>query len=37
MVRITKVTPKYSIAELVSGEAPKRNDVLRPQERGANP
>lgn len=37
IVRIKSVTPKYSIAELVSGEAPKRNDILRPQERGANP
>ena len=37
IVRITNVTPKYSIAEVVSGEAPKRNDILRPQERGANP
>jgi len=36
-VRIKKVTPKYSIAELVSGEAPKRNDILRPPEIGANP
>ncbi|HYS53344.1 MAG TPA: CsgG/HfaB family protein [Thermoanaerobaculia bacterium] len=37
VVRITNVTPKYSIAELVSGESPKRNDILRPQQRGANP
>ncbi len=36
-VRIKTVTPKYSIAQLVSGEAPKRNDILRPQERGSNP
>jgi curli biogenesis system outer membrane secretion channel CsgG len=37
VVRIKTVTPKYSIAELVSGEAPKRNDILRPETRGANP
>jgi curli biogenesis system outer membrane secretion channel CsgG len=37
IVRIKTVTPKYSIAEVVSGDAPKRNDIVRPENRGANP
>ncbi len=37
MVRVKKVAPKYAIAELVSGDAPKRNDIVRSQEKGENP
>jgi curli biogenesis system outer membrane secretion channel CsgG len=37
LVRVKTVTPKYAIAELVSGEKPKRNDIVRPQEKGINP
>lgn len=37
VVRVTRVAPKYAIAELVSGEAPKRNDIVRSQEKGENP
>ena len=37
VVRIKKVAAKYAIAELVSGEAPKRNDIVRAQEKGENP
>jgi hypothetical protein len=32
IVRIKSVAPKYAIAELVSGEAPKRNDIVRPEK-----
>ena len=37
IVRIKRVAPKYAIAELVSGEAPKRNDIVRSEEKGENP
>lgn len=29
VVRVKKVAPKYAVAELVSGEAAKRNDIVR--------
>ena len=29
IVRVKKVAPKYAVAELVSGEAAKRNDIVR--------
>jgi hypothetical protein len=32
VVRIKTVTPKYGVGELVSGEMPKRNDVVRPEK-----
>lgn len=37
VVRVKSVAPKYAVAELVSGEAAKRNDIVRSQEKGANP
>lgn len=37
VVRVKTVTPKYAIAELVSGEKPKRNDIVRPESTGINP
>jgi len=35
IVRVKSVAPKYAVAELVSGEAAKRNDIVRTG--GANP
>ena len=35
IVRVKSVAPKYAVAELVSGEAAKRNDLVRTG--GANP
>jgi curli biogenesis system outer membrane secretion channel CsgG len=35
VVRVKSVAPKYAVAELVSGEAAKRNDIVRTG--GANP
>jgi curli biogenesis system outer membrane secretion channel CsgG len=37
IVRVKKVAAKYAIAELVSGESPKRNDIVRSQAKGENP
>jgi hypothetical protein len=37
VVRVKSVAPKYAVAELVSGEAAKRNDIVRTQDKGANP
>lgn len=37
VVRVKKVAPKYAIAEVVSGESAKRNDIVRSQEKGENP
>jgi len=36
-LKITSVRPKYSVGEVVSGETPKRNDIVRPQSSGENP
>jgi curli biogenesis system outer membrane secretion channel CsgG len=37
VVLVKVVRPKYAVAELVSGEAPQRNDIARPEKQGANP
>jgi Curli production assembly/transport component CsgG/Flagellar assembly protein T, C-terminal domain len=37
VVRVKSVAPKYAVAELVSGESAKRNDIVRTQEKGENP
>jgi curli biogenesis system outer membrane secretion channel CsgG len=36
MVRISEVKPKYCVAELLQGEGPQRNDIVRPVAMGAN-
>lgn len=36
-LRVMSVKPKYSVAEVVSGESPKRNDAVRPETSGENP
>jgi curli biogenesis system outer membrane secretion channel CsgG len=37
VVLIKIVRPKYSVGELVSGEVPQRNDIVRAEKQGANP
>jgi curli biogenesis system outer membrane secretion channel CsgG len=37
VLRIKTVRPKYAVAELVSGELPQRNDVVRSEKQGVNP
>jgi curli biogenesis system outer membrane secretion channel CsgG len=36
-VRVASVKPRYSVAELLSGEAAQPNDIVRPAGAGANP
>lgn len=36
-IKIKSVKPKYAVAVLVDGEAPKRNDIVRPVSAGNNP
>ena len=37
VVMIKIVRPKYAVGELVSGEVPERNDIVRAEKQGANP
>ena len=37
VLRIKTVRPKYAVAELVSGELPQRNDIVRTEKQGVNP
>ena len=36
-IRVASVQPKYAVAELIEGDLPQRNDVVRPQTAVENP